>query len=533
MATHIRFTSWNRYAPRFVNPPCFTWENIDGATRYRVGVAGASQRQATWFEASEPSFNFSRIWPALSFERIDMVTIPLDASGNEMDKPSTNENFAYKAFFKSPGWKGGRQLPLDWAGAVRRNMAFLLRPATDQIEPFEVGWPRHLWSATEDSYSGERHLEGAPGALNAYPTLHFPIYISAFLEFSAAFPEDELASDAHRQAHQYVGWLLKYHHPSDYACSDFPFSCIARGELREQSPTGVENVTVFRVAAVAEVLLTLGQSSGERDYIQYALHVAEGLLRLQNDDGSWPFRVEPKTGRVLEAYTSAAITPARLMALLYKLVGDEKYRHARDRAVKWLLDNPVRTWRWEGMYEDVGPQPPYTNLQHWDVDEFIRYLVHFRDEIDGAVDLAQRLNDYVEDQFVLWETGDPVVRTQCPGPAVMEQYHCYEPMEGHTGRWILSLMALHSATGEAGYLDKAIAAANAICRQQTPSGAFTTWGYDLRFGRPLLEQYGWYAVDALALQALIRLQTYLESLAQHQPSTWPLSEFWPPTQTAG
>jgi hypothetical protein len=524
MAKHIQFNSWNRYAKRFVRPPIFTWDPVDNAVTYRIGVAATSQRHATWFETDRPTFDFGPLWGQLPFERIDMITLPLDAAGREADKPWYDDNMAYKSFYKSPGWQGGQHIPLDWVGTIRRNMAYLLRPATDRVEPFEEGLPRHVWSATEDSYTGERHFGGIPGAMNSYPTLHFPFYISAFLNFAQAYPGDPLATEARRQALQYGDWLLQNHHPFEYACSGFPYSCIAKGELKEHSPTGKNNITVFRVAAVGEVMLYLGDVVGHRDHTRYALHLADGLLRLQKDDGSWPFRVEAETGAVVEEYTSDVVTPARLMALLYSKTGDERYKKARDRAIEWLFQNPIRTFRWEGMYEDVAGQKPYFNLQHWDVDEAIRYLIYFKDEITDAVSVAQRLNDYVEDQFVIWQMGDPVVQVQCPAPAVLEQYLCYEPMEGHTARWILSLVALHSATGDPAYLSKAIAAANAICQQQTPSGSFTTWGYDERFQRPLRKQYDWFGVDALAVKGLMMLDAYVKSHEKEEPFSLALNE---------
>lgn len=185
----------------------------------------------------------------------------------------------------------------------------------------------------------------------------------------------------------------------------------------------------------------------------------------------------------------------------------------------------MKTFLWQGMYEDVGEQKPYSNLQHRDVDEAIRYLVYFRGEIEQALPVARMLNEYVEDQFVIWEINDHAVNTQCPVPGVMEQYFCYDPMEGHTANWILSLIALHSATGDSDYLDKAIAAANAICRSQTESGAFTTWGFDERFGRPMFKHFAWFSTDAKAIRGLIELRAYVDSLQAGQPMQPDLGEF--------
>lgn len=534
MLNYIRSNSWNRYSRRFVYAPRFTWEPVEGAERYRIGVAAASDRAAAWYDVAEPAFDFAPIWDQFPFERIDMLTIPVDSAGREVDKPWYEDNMARRTFIKSPGWRGGRRelaggngasssnthLLQRWEDTARRSLAYLLQPPRDRVEPFEEGLPRHVWSAIEDSYTGERHFGGVPGAMNSYPALHFPLYIAAFLEFADSFPYDPLVPVARRQAQQYGEWLLRYHHPDDWACAGFPFSCIAGGKLEEHSPTGKHNLSLFRAAAVGDVMLHLAVTFKDQRYFEYAQKIADGLLKFQAPDGHWPFRVDAQTGAELESYTSDVVTPARLMALLYERTGNPAYSHARDRAVRWLLENPICTHRWEGMYEDVGEQKAFSNLENWDVNEAIRYLTCFKETIPDAVATAETLNRFVEDQFVVWETGDPVTEVQVPCPSVMEQYFCYAPMEGHTAHWILSLIALHAATGNQEYLDKACAAADAICRSQLDTGSFTTWGYDLRFGRPLLDQYQWFGGEAQGVYGLLKLRAYLLD-----PKTPPLREF--------
>lgn len=523
MAKFIKFNCWNKYSRRFVKPPQFSWEPVEDAVKYRIGIGGVSQRQATWFETNAASFDLSAIWDSLPFGHIDMLILPLNQQGREVDMPWYEDNMAHKTFIKSSGWKGGKHTPLDWEKAVKTNMEFLLRPASDIVDPFEEGLPRHVWSATEDAYTGERHFGGHPGRINSYPALHFPLYISAFLNYAMEFPEDPLSSEAKRQALQYGEWLLNNHHPYDYVCSGFPFSCVRGGILEEHSPTGRNNVTVFRVAAVGEAMLQLGKTLGKDEYGRYALRIADGLVKLQREDGSWPFRVDPKTGQVIAEYTSDVVTPARFMALLYIETSENKYKDARDKAMEWMFKNPISTYRWEGMYEDVAEVKPYSNLQHWDVNETIRYLAYFSSEIEDALPTAKKLNEYIEDLFVIWETGDSAINVQCPTPLVCEQFMCYAPMEAHTGTWVLSLIALHAATGGSEYLDKAVAAANAICRGQHDQGPFSTWGYDERFERPL-HKNNWLGCNALAVKALIKLNSYVKSVEKRKPIALNLCE---------
>jgi hypothetical protein len=191
-------------------------------------------------------------------------------------------------------------------------------------------------------------------------------------------------------------------------------------------------------------------------------------------------------------------------------------RPVRRRAAEWVLANPVQTKLWQGMYEDVGAQQPYSNLQHWDVNETIRYLLHYRSEHAEAVTTAANLNRFIEDQFVVWQWENSPVTVRCPTPTALEQYRCYYPMEVHTGTWLLSLLALHQATQDDTYLHKGIAAANAIVRGQQASGAFSTWGNDRRFGRPL-RTTDWPGCNACAATALMRWTLYYGTLKRHEP----------------
>ena len=161
------------------------------------------------------------------------------------------------------------------------------------------------------------------------------------------------------------------------------------------------------------------------------------------------------------------------------------------------------------MYEDVPDLPPYSNLQNWDVNALLRYLIHHRFENSRYVEIALELNRFVEDQFVLFGTEDGFVH--CPTPTVLEQYRCYHPMEVHTANWLMSLAALHQATGSEETLTKAIAAANSIVRGQMDCGSFSTWGNDQRFGRPL-NAVNWPGCSAFASSALMVWDDYYRSL---------------------
>lgn len=88
-------------------------------------------------------------------------------------------------------------------------------------------------------------------------------------------------------------------------------------------------------------------------------------------------------------------------------------------------------------------------------------------------------------------------------------------MEGHTANWILALIELHKATGKRIYLDKAQAAANAICHEQYENGELSTWGRDYQTGasasdtNPRLKN--WYNANSFADLSLYKLALYVKT----------------------
>ena len=491
----IALTGWNVWATRFVEPPTWTWQAVPDATSYVVQLA-TEHDVARGFQTSTPCFDMAAIWPNLSFGPLDLLIQAMDESGNEMCTA------LYKRFFKVPGFAGDQQAPLSWIDAVHRNMAYLLAPAKDAVADYERGLPRSCWSSFEDNVTGQRrHL--------AYPALHHPSFIIAFLRYARRFSGAALAQEARRQAKLYGDWLLEHRLPEGWTCSLFPFSTIEDG--RFEGGNEGKSITLFRAARVGEAMVALYQMFGDEAYLAYAHHLADVFVQLQRGDGSWPYRVNPEDGAMVEEYTSNAITPARLLGMLEEVRPNARYANARHQAVHWVLDNPVRTRLWQGMYEDVGEHEPYRNLQHWDTNETIRYLLHYRQELSEAVDVARELNRYVEDQFVVWQWEDSPVTVRCPTPTALEQYLCYYPMEVHTGTWLLSLLALHQATQDELILRKGIAAANAIVRGQQTSGAFSTWGNDRRFGRPV-RTTDWPGCNACAATALIVWDEYVRAV---------------------
>lgn len=488
---------WTLAATRFVDPPTWAWKPFPGAAAYVVMVAGAGETEARTIRLKEPRYDMARDWASLQIGPVSLIAWAEDEQGRALCAAWPNAAGG-RRFYKSPDFDGVVQKPLDWRASAERCMAYLLAPARDKVHAFEGDMPRLAWSCCEESITGQRRL-------TAFPALHYPGYIFAYHLFAEEFPRSPLAPVARQHARRYGDWLLEHRQPAGWRCGLFPFSTIENGKF--EGHLEGKNITLFRAARVGEAMVDLFRQTGEKKYLAYAHHLADVFVDLQRSDGSWPFRVDPKDGRVVAEYTSAAITPARLMGLLEQVEPNATYSAARAKAAQWVLENPVRTRRWQGMYEDVAAQEPFRNLHHWDTHETISYLLHYRPRDPASIAIAEGLNRYVEDQFVLWQPDDHCVIERVPTPTALEQYACYRPMEVHTAHWIRTLLALDRATGKEIYLQKATSAANSILRAQAENGAYSTWGYDVRFRRPLLTM-DWPGCNAEAVRGLLELVRY-------------------------
>lgn len=101
--------------------------------------------------------------------------------------------------------------------------------------------------------------------------------------------------------------------------------------------------------------------TGDRKYLDAGIWCADALAKhVEARDAEhtpWPFRVDAKTGEVLnsEDYGGMIVAPVRLFAELIRLKQGEVERYQRTRQIAWdwILKYPMRNNRWSGYFEDV------------------------------------------------------------------------------------------------------------------------------------------------------------------------------------
>lgn len=498
----IEITSWNQNAIRFIDPPQFTWQPVKGAAAYEIQFA-AADNHAVKNVTKESTFDFSTYWNQFPLGEVYWVVIAKDTNGKVFEQSKMQR------FTKVPDFDGEIEVPENWEESALRNTTWLLAFSNPEEE-----LPLLMRSSAVTLYEStiDYRTEGSQHEI-VYPALHYPSYIFLFLEVSRRLPDTVLGARAHQLALFIGDWLISHTLNSDWKCSRFPISAWITGDISEEHIPERGCTTVFRAARVGEAMLSLYHSSGDARYFDYAEHLADTLVGMQNEDGSWPYRVNPETGDVVEEYTSSGILIAKFLDGMQQVGHRNSYQSAINKAIRWTLDHPVRTNRWQGMYEDVKEQPPYSNLENWDACEMIRFLCKYADEIPSAIDIAESINRFVEDQFVIFGPHVNHLACQTVYPTVMEQYIFYFPMEVHTGNWLMSLISLHQATKKEIYKIKSLRAANAITRMQHAEARYSTSGVDWRFGTHLDPSFAdWYGCNAIAALSLLKCQDYFKTL---------------------
>jgi hypothetical protein len=483
-------TSWNAFSKQFIDAPEFRLLPVPDTTEYRAVI---QQDGDEWtVRSSKPALSLREIWSRIKAEKFTVSFGWLDAQG-ALIKEETSERV------KAPDFAGLSEPAVDWSAAADRNIAYLVHEADhNTTAPYhEPGVPVWIWAAT-------------PQHEASYPCITINNVIWAFLaHIKNNGPQSE---EALRLARVSADWALAHRQPDSGALPLFPYSTITKGNFGG-SVEG-ESVNLLRASWFAISFVDLYAATRHEPYLEYARHIADTTITFQNADGSFPYRVDPKTGAVMEQYNCSVMEFVELAEKLEAYGFDARRAMAAQRALEWVRPYVCATNNWKAAYEDVGETRFYTNLSQMPAQQLIRYLCRHNDENPAYLPEAITLNRWVEDQFVTFGPDNEASPVRAKGPLVFEQFVCWWPMDGHTANWILSLIELHKATGERVYLDKAKAAANAICAAQYEDGQFSTWGRDFETGDSPANSANWYNASAFSDWALYTLAQYVKGLKE-------------------
>jgi uncharacterized protein YyaL (SSP411 family) len=227
-------------------------------------------------------------------------------------------------------------------------------------------------------------------------------------------------------------------------------------------PCDTDRTLAYVPSDAAQAFLDLYDVTNDKKYFDAATHMADTYVRLQRPDGTWYQLIRIADGKPA---AQNLLVPTRVIQFFDRLqnqYGLTQYVDAREKAFKWLLENPVKTFNWQGQFEDIVAVPPYGNLSRQEAAQAAMLMFDRIKTHPEYAKIADDLLRFAEDQFIVWDKNDPIAGKNWLPPAALEQYYFYTPISHSNHDMILAYLKAYSATGNKMYQAKAIALADAL-----------------------------------------------------------------------
>ncbi len=172
---------------------------------------------------------------------------------------------------------------------------------------------------------------------------------------------------AFKPVQRLIDRVIQYHTPLDWAWPRVP-------RTQDDTPDGEytdEWSGADKICMVAVGYINYYKLTGEKYYLQKAVEVAKTVLKFLNTTTVFhsplPFRVNLKTGEIIDPYTANMIPVIQLIDALINLKAeglDLRELHEKQKLLwQWIFNYPVKNNRWSGYYEDVSSDANNFNQQ--------------------------------------------------------------------------------------------------------------------------------------------------------------------------
>jgi maltose/maltodextrin transport system substrate-binding protein len=454
---------WNVHSERFIYAPAFDFEARSDAAAYRVVARAHADSRRYTTNVDHPWSAFPTLWQQLPCDRITLTVEAIGSGGEIIDTVGT------RSLLKSPAFNGPySDPPYSYRESARRSLQDLLHQ--DRIQH----WLEH--GEPGDGYWGWANPANMMGAVAA-----------GLGQYAMHFQDADDAPMAREVARIVADFLLTLRLPESHPLAHWPLT-YWDGVPSGRHPTWPDRIKTNFVVDAGMAFLDMYDVTGDTTYYGAALQIAETFKAVQNDAGTWPQTFDRATG---EAATDAnLLIPTWVILFFDRLHGDygvTRYEPARDAALHWTLEHPVRSYGWYAQFLDTPPGKRYKNMSRDEANELAIILLTADDPSPEHEDIALELLRYAEDQFVVWDERDPVLRTAWfpedtrwygTGPegsdwfvpSVLEQYKFYTPISGSNAIMVRAYLAAYQRTGRPIYHAQAASLATTILRAQAHHG---------------------------------------------------------------
>lgn len=465
---------WNGWSPWFIYAPTFGFKAVDGATGYRSEVMDDFHRRVT-IETSKPEVSLDEIWSNLPVGYVTVTCRGVDATGAVKGEAGS------RTFWKKAAYTGNYAPAAMSFGAARYRI----------LDSF-LGLPQIRYLQEHGQVDKSYYLSG-------YTTKMLAAEIEAFVTSCQTFDTDEncglrkgIMIDLARKA---ADILIAGSFPAGSVLEHFPVTYDKDGSEYGRFKDQQDWVMLVYPPQAGIAYVRLYGVTKDEKYLAAAERIAATFLKTQGDDGTWPLRMNARTGETMGKSRLLPFETMQMLEELYAVTGKKAYREASDRAFAFVEKTVEPGWCWEGQFEDGRViDDGYENLSNFPANQMIMHILSRYPGDAKRIAQAEEIMKFVEDQFIHWvppydngrhpeDVGqdDGTWKWWCHPysswrtPCAVEQYICCVPVDASAAKCIRALLAVYRATGKRIYLEKARALGATQTQMIEDDGFICTW----------------------------------------------------------
>ncbi len=242
--------------------------------------------------------------------------------------------------------------------------------------------------------------------------------------------------------------VLYYHTPADWVWPNVP-------RTQDNSPDGEytdQFSEVDKICMVSIGYINFYKLTGEQKYLDAAVKIADTVSRYVREGEEFksplPFRVDLRTGRIIDEYTASMIYAVIMFDELLQMDCDiprKEFEQKKDIVWKWIMKYPMQNNIWSGYYEDVTNN--HSNFNQQIPMETARYILRnpkmdsdWKTHIPAMISWVEKLFG----QTKHWGA-----------TSIREQVVCFDEMSSHTTRYASIAAMWYAVSGDEEYKEEA------------------------------------------------------------------------------
>ncbi|MEJ7693554.1 hypothetical protein [Daejeonella sp.] len=438
---------WNIASKRFIHAPAFNYKTLTAATKYKFELTSETTGTKLQFESKNPYAPLSPVWADLPVGYFTIKVTGISTQGESLGTAGEGRYYRaapFNGIYHQP------VMPYDKSAMVA--LEKLLHK--DYIE---------YWLTNKAPDPGYQYYR--------YPTKIYSALIIGALTYGKLKPAEQPRSLT--LARTIADFLISVSMPEGNPYQYFPPSYYGYEAIFKKSNNKINTSSIMTIisADAGNAYLDLYDVTKDNKYLEAAKRIGETYVKTQMKDGSWYLFVDKDSGKPTASNIAIPTSTINYFDRL-RTYGVTGLKGATENALKWIMDNPVRTFDWHGQFEDIYERPAYNNLSREQACDMAIYLLRNSKGKPKNIILAEELIRFSEDQFVIWEKPRPDLKIGNDGngalsknwisPSVQEQYVYWMPVGRAAGIMLNTYWEVYKVTKKEIYLAKAKSIANAF-----------------------------------------------------------------------